>query len=135
MGLMPDLIDTCDLSRRLLKEKTRVRLWVILKYFHIPYCYDSLHHGGNDANLTLKAPIMLTLKSCKNFSWNPEQNQNRALLLPVTREAAPLAEWQLRETTKEATIAQKKAFRETRFNMWADNGDKDDDCSGFLLGL
>ncbi|TGO19873.1 hypothetical protein BTUL_0002g01200 [Botrytis tulipae] len=143
MGLMQDLsdfaniiiVDTCDLFRRLVKGETRARLWVILKYFHIPYCYDSLHHGGNDANLTLKALIMLTLESCKNFNWSPEQNQNRALLLPVAREAAPLAEWQLRKTTKEATIAQKKAFRETRFNMWADNGDEDDDCSGFLLEL
>ncbi|THV53481.1 hypothetical protein BGAL_0049g00160 [Botrytis galanthina] len=73
--------------------------------------YDSLHHGGNDSNLTLKAIIMLTLESRKNFSWTPEQNQNRALLLSVVRGAAPLAEWQLRKTTKEATIAQKKAFQ------------------------
>lgn len=143
MELMPDLsefpniiiVDTCDLFWRLVKEETRARLWVILKFFHIPYSYDSLHHGGNDSNLTLKAIIMLTLESCKNFNWSPEQNQNRALLLPVAREAAPLAELQLLKTTKEATIAQKKAFREMRFNMWADNGDKDDECSGFLLEL
>ncbi|KAF7942312.1 hypothetical protein BELL_0021g00330 [Botrytis elliptica] len=143
MGFMPDLskfpnimvVDICNLFRRLIKEEMRARLWVILKFFHIPYCYDSLHHGGNDANLTLKALIMLTLESCKNFSWSPEQNQNRPLLLLVAREAAPLAEWQLRKTTKEATIAKKKAFRETRFNIWADNGDKDDTCFGFLLEL
>ncbi|KAI9640344.1 hypothetical protein NHQ30_011088 [Ciborinia camelliae] len=132
-GLMPDLrkfpdiilIDTAEVGRRLIKEKIRMWLWSILEFFQIPFSHNSLHQGGNDANLTLKALIMLSLESCKDLSWTPEQEKIRTLLLLVVREAAPYSQEQIDESMEKETKACRKEFRETSWDCWADNDEED----------
>ncbi|KAF5868128.1 uncharacterized protein Bfra_007324 [Botrytis fragariae] len=129
---VPQSSETRQVILHLIKENTRLCLWAMLHFFQIPDRNSLLHNGGNDANLTLKALMMLTLESCKKLDWRAEQEEVKALMMLHAREELPGAKRRRKnEMNKEATIARKEAFRATRIYYWADNDEDEDSCLVF----